>query len=304
MKNDFKNAANDNRPKTNPELERIMPQVQDLAREAGAILMSYYGKNYSVEIKDDDSPVTVADTESSIFLVRGLEQLTHHPVVSEENDFDPEQDGISTYWTIDPLDGTKEFIDQTGGFCVKIALIETYGPNAPQAPGVARPTLGVVYCPAQDVLYASIEGGESFKTKRSGNIDVLSAREAPVKGRLKTLFNQKHADPAEYKRYREIFAEHGVSIPARPATKAGLPRNLRVAEGLYDIHLGTGYAKGPARGSGFIWDVAADHLILGNAGGGMVNLKDGTPISYANARARMPGYLTHGDPNLARKIFP
>lgn len=281
------NLARRGAPCPAPRLFQMMTQVEPLAREAGALLLSYYRKKYTVAIKDDDSPVTVADTESSALLVAGLSRLTPRiPVISEEND----TDGNEMYWAVDPLDGTKEFIDKTGGFCIKIALVAD-----------SRPVAGMVFCPAQDVLYTSVENGPAVKIVRDGPPQRLQTRAAGP--RLTTLFNKKHSDPDEYMTRRDALAEGGLKLPARPRTIPGLPRNLQIAEGLADVHLASGFGSGPLKGSGFVWDAAADHLILANAGGFMVNL-DGTELRYDRPRERMPAYIACGDPALRSRCAP
>lgn len=279
----------------NREHLELLREAAILARNAGTILLQYYGKNHTdlgIELKDDNSPATVADRKSSDFLVSRLTRLTPGiTVVSEENDDAPSS---LTYWAVDPLDGTLEFLDMTKGFCVKIALIRQ-----------ARPVLAAVFCPAQSVLYTGIENGLSLKTVRNQPPRVMQTRPVRIGGTLTTLFNRKHADANEYMVQREAFRELGVLIPARPRIQPGLPRSLQVAEGRADLHVVSGGTPGTdTAGSGYVWDNAPDHLILQNAGGGMMNLTDGLNPSYNRPRDRMPGYVAYGDPFLRTKLFP
>ncbi|MGZ9097545.1 MAG: 3'(2'),5'-bisphosphate nucleotidase CysQ family protein [Micavibrio sp.] len=272
--------------RSDPFLTGLIDPVSNLAREAGAIVMGYHGKTYDIQIKGDESPVTIADKKSSDFLVSALSLLTPGiPVVSEENDVEP---GNSAYWAIDPLDGTKEFIQQTGGFCVKIALINE-----------RRPVLGVIYCPVQDVLYSGVEHGQAIRIHGS-DTRIMQTRACPEKGALSVLFNRKHADPALYKEYRLTLAAGGVFLPVHPKIKPGLPRSMQVAEGRADIHAGTGVRSG----SGFAWDIAADDVILTNAGGILFALPTGEKMIYDRPRDPVPAYLALGDPRLRTKLFP
>lgn len=271
----------------NPALTALIDPVSQMARDAGAIIMGYYGKAYDIQIKGDESPVTIADKTSSDFLVTALSRLTPGiPVVSEENDVEPDEKG--TYWTIDPLDGTKEFIGKTGGFCVKIALIDAL-----------RPVLGVIYCPVQDVLYHGAEHGQAIRIQGQDR-RIMQTRACPEKGALSALFNRKHADPALYKEHRLALAAQGIFLPAQPKTKPGLPRSLQVADGLADVHVGTGVRSG----SGFSWDIAADDVILTNAGGVLCTLPDGGKITYDRPRDPVPPYLALGDARLRTKLLP
>ena len=276
--------------KVNPAYQALLPQISMLAKNAGSLIMDHHGRDYSVEIKDDSSPVTTADKESNLILTSGLSDLTPgYKVVSEENTVTPEAGSDAPFWVIDPLDGTREFIDQTGGFCVKIALIEA-----------SRPVLGVIYCPVQDVLYTGLEHGQPLKTKGDKAPQILKTRFAPEKGALTTLFNRKHADPALYREYRLKMAANDVILPVQPKIKPGLPRSLLVAEGVVDAHAGTGTLDG----SGYAWDVAADDLILALAGGALFSLHDGARLDYARPREKMPPYMAVGDASLRTKLFP
>jgi 3'(2'), 5'-bisphosphate nucleotidase len=258
------------------------------AHTAGGILLNHYGKKIAVTLKDsDNSPVTTADYESSDFLVSRLGTISRAiPVVSEENT----EPGGQTYWAVDPLDGTREFIDQTGGFCVKIGLIHKFEPVA-----------GIVFCPAQNVLYAALKDGPAVKITPDGVMSRITTRSVMESGVLKTLFNKKHGDPAEYRIRRAELAAQGLRLPTRPLVRAGLPRNLRVAEGLADAHLGCGFGAGPAAGSGYVWDVAPDDVILRRAGGRITHY-DGSSLRFDTPRERMPGYIALGDAALVRKL--
>lgn len=258
------------------------------ARQAGGLIMKHYGKNIGVTLKDhDQSPVTAADMESSAFLVSRLGALSPGiPVVSEEND----TPGGRTYWAVDPLDGTKEFISRTRGFCVKIALIHEY-----------EPVVAAVFCPAQNVLYGALKDGPAVKITPDGAIQRITTRTVTKPTPLKTLFNKKHADPAEYKARRAELAAKGLVLSARPLVMPGLPRTLQVAEGLADAHLACGFGAGPSAGSGFVWDAAPDDLILRRAGG-FTALYDGSPLDFSTPRQRMPGYVALGDAGLRARL--
>ncbi len=292
MVKDFNAFASGNgQPAPHPYLQGLLPDVGRIARKAGALIMRYYGQNYAVEIKDDSSPVTTADQESSEYLVASLSALTPaYAVVSEENDtladlgLDMPYD--APYWAIDPLDGTREFIDQTGGFCIKIALIAQ-----------GRPVLGVVYCPVQNALYTGIEHGLAMKAEGHNPPRAITTKKPENRQSLRVLFNRKHADFELYQEVRMALAQGGLDLPETPHIKPSLPRSLQVAEGLADIHAGTGIRKG----SGYVWDLAADDVILTNAGGVIVGVKSGARLDYHYPRSIMPAYLALGDKTLRTK---
>src|SRR5690606_14309369 len=115
-----------------------------LARAAGAAILDVYARDFSVEAKDDDSPLTQADLASHRIICEGLRRLDPAiPVLSEEaaGIAWEERRTWSRYWLVDPLDGTREFVKKNGEFTVNIALVEGH-----------RPVLGVVYAPVFDYL--------------------------------------------------------------------------------------------------------------------------------------------------------
>lgn len=277
---------------------QLLPPVGLIAQHAGAIIMHYYANTdetaLKLEIKDDNSPVTAADKAASDYIVQALTELTPTiPVVSEENDIDPNTANGAPYWVVDPLDGTKEFLARTGGFCVKIALIAE-----------GRPVIGVVYSPVQDVLYMGATGLPAMRQIGSGAIHTIQTRPAaPAEeaGRLRVLFNQTHADPALYDATRERLADI-LHLPETPAIRPGLPRNLQVAQGTADLHVGTGRDETLEKGGGYQWDIAADLVILQAAGGNMQRLKDGGEVLFTAPRDRLPSYIAYGDAALRYRL--
>ena len=278
---------------SNGELAALLRHVRTLAKDAGALVMRFYKAAHApgIEIKADGSPVTQADRESSALIETRLSQIAPGiAVVSEENHTEAPARGI--YWSVDPLDGTREFIARTDGFAVKIALMDH---------GV--PALGVVYAPALYSLYCGLRDG--LATRQTGvNAPIhLSVRENS-KWDLRVLFNATHADLKLYETQRARFLGHGITFPKKPFIHPSLPRNLVVAEGLSDFHMATGTDPTLQHGGGYIWDNAADWLILRNAGGEMRCLTDGAPLTFGDPRERMPSYIAIGDKKLGKKLFP
>ncbi|MXP51322.1 3'(2'),5'-bisphosphate nucleotidase CysQ [Pantoea sp. SoEX] len=142
-----------------------------LARLAGEAIMEIYNNiNYEINQKNDKSPVTNADILSHDILVKGLKNFTPDiPILSEENPISWEiRKNWQSYWLIDPLDGTKEFIKRNNEFTVNIALIEQ---------GI--PTLGVVYAPALDVMYHAIHGDKAYKVVNNETQQIRSCYITP-----------------------------------------------------------------------------------------------------------------------------
>ena len=130
-----------------------MVRLQHLAVAAGTATMQHYHAGMRVERKSDQSPVTIADRAAHAIIVEGLHDWDPTvPVISEEGNIPPLEVRSSwdRFWLVDPLDGTKEFIQQNGEFTVNIALIDE-----------GEPVLGVIYAPALDLLYYAGKGWEA-----------------------------------------------------------------------------------------------------------------------------------------------
>ena len=124
-------------------LNSLAQKVLAIAKEAGDKIMAIYEKDFAIYEKQDTSPLTEADLAAHNVIVNALEAKSDLPILSEESaDISwEERKSWSSYWLVDPLDGTKEFIKKNGEFTVNIALIEN-----------GKPTMGVVYAPALNKL--------------------------------------------------------------------------------------------------------------------------------------------------------
>ena len=183
-KNPEPKAKNQELPKHNPRtknqnslLDTI--DIQDIiaiAKEAGDAIMEIYNRDFTVEYKDDKSPLTEADLKANEIITKGLQSLpskprtqnpeprTPIPLLSEEGRDIPyeERKNWEYFWLIDPIDGTKEFIKKNGEFTVNIALIYK-----------DTPVLGVVYAPALNEIHYAKQGGGAFKAVLSATGSVL-----------------------------------------------------------------------------------------------------------------------------------
>ncbi len=123
------------------DAHRLLTEITPLARDAGAKIMTYYRGEFEVRSKADASPVTAADEAAEEIIIAGLNRLTPDiPVIAEEASAAGKTADVSAgrFWLVDPLDGTKEFVNHRDEFTVNIALIDN-----------RQPVLGVVFAPAQ-----------------------------------------------------------------------------------------------------------------------------------------------------------
>ena len=171
-----------------PELRvsELLDACIEIAEQAGERILTVYGTDFDVETKDDNSPLTRADTESHRCIMAGLQALEEQlPVLSEEGreiDF-ATRSSWSRYWLVDPLDGTKEFIKRNGEFTVNIALVR-----------LGKPVLGVVYVPAKDLYYWAEQGQGAFKQQGEEAAFSIKVR-SPDKKRPGIVASRDHAGP-------------------------------------------------------------------------------------------------------------
>ena len=236
------------------EMNPLLKVAIDAARSAGIVIMEEY-ENPTVLIKDDGSPVTRADTRAHEVLMEALGK-TGHPILSEEADA-----GTFSYsdafWIIDPVDGTRDFIAKTGDFAVMIAFIEH-----------GRPTLGVVYAPAQEKLYFAEKGQGSF---------------LEIGGETQRLHVEKRAENLTCIRSVHHFNEQSASVvKALGATE--IPHgSIGIKSGLIAEQVGDFSFSFGKLGE---WDVAGPEIILTEAGGSATDT-DGDPFTYGNSDHRI-----------------
>ncbi|TLY48791.1 MAG: 3'(2'),5'-bisphosphate nucleotidase CysQ, partial [Gammaproteobacteria bacterium] len=121
-------------------MNSLLNDIVSLAKQAGSQILKIYQSDFTVNYKKDKSPITVADLASHEYICQGLRRITPDlPIISEESDLVSFQKRQSweKYWLIDPLDGTKEFLEKNGEFTINIALIERN-----------KPRLGIIFVPS------------------------------------------------------------------------------------------------------------------------------------------------------------
>lgn len=229
-------------------LEKINVQnVIDIAKQAGDVIMQVYAKDFEVEFKADESPLTEADKQAHNVIVAGLEALgIDIPVLSEEGKgiaYD-ERKAWEYFWLVDPVDGTKEFVKKNGEFTVNIALIHK-----------DTPVLGVVYAPAMNEMYWAKQGEGAFKQDSNGEIAALPKAKQRKEGELIAVASKSHMSE-ETKIFIDEFAKDYKEVSIQ-SIGSSLKLCL-VAEGKADIY--------PRLGPTMEWDTGAAHAIVMEAG--------------------------------------
>jgi len=242
----------------------LLKALQLLVHQAGeAIMQVYQSADFDVETKKDDSPVTKADINAHYVLVDGLAELTPHiAIVSEE---DPASLAVpnenSCYWLIDPLDGTKEFINRNGEFTVNLALIEDN-----------RPSFGFVSTPVDKTLYW---GGKQLGSWRLRDSSLEQLQTQASHNPIRVVASKSHLNEAT----RDFITNLGDTQLIQAGSSLKL---LRIAEGVADIY--------PRLAPTSEWDTAAAQAVLEGAGGNVTKV-DGSPMEYGKADILNPHFV-------------
>jgi 3'(2'), 5'-bisphosphate nucleotidase len=250
--------------------ESLVDPIVALAEDAGRAILEVYSTDFDVQEKQDESPLTQADLASHRWIAAGLASLTPDiPVISEEEglpDFE-ERRQWRRYWIVDPLDGTKEFVNRNGEFTVNIALIDE-----------GRPILGVVHVPVQNRTYVGCEGIGA--ERRDGKTAGVPIRVAGAASQPPRIVGSRSHRGASLDAFLANVGEHDM-VPMGSSLKFCV-----VAEGGADIY--------PRLGPTSEWDTAAAQAVVEQAGGSVVTL-DGKPMKY-NAKADIlnPYFLVIG----------
>ena len=244
-----------------------------IAREAGQAIMAVYEGAFDVQRKNDDSPLTAADMAAHQVITDGLRRLTPRwPVLSEEAaDIPwPERSQWPTYWLVDPLDGTREFIKRNGEFTVNIALIEQN-----------EPVFGVVHAPVTGETWHARQGRNAYR--RVGDVDAQIRTRAPATGTLKVAASRSHRDART-----QAFLD-GMGRIEEVSLGSSL-KFCRIAEGTLDVY--------PRFGPTSEWDTAAAQCVLEAAGGALL-APDGRAFRYNRRETLLNGdFVALGDMTL------
>lgn len=248
-----------------------------IVRAAGEQILAVYRSDFAVRSKADASPVTEADLRAHERIVNGLRELTPPlPIVSEESKPPPfaERRRWSRYWLVDPLDGTREFIDRNGEFTVNIALVEN-----------GEPVLGLVGAPAQAAVFVGDCRGARRRAYRLDARGRTTLRTQPMRGdALRVVASRRHGGNRLEGYIDQLAGSFRVS-------KVAVGSSLKLcilAEGKADLY--------PRLGPTSEWDIAAAHAVLRAAGGDIMR-SDGGVIAY-NAKESFlnPEFLAFADP--------
>ncbi|MFD0982163.1 3'(2'),5'-bisphosphate nucleotidase CysQ [Tropicimonas aquimaris] len=255
------------------DYDRLTTVIRRLALEAGDKIMEIYNADdFEVRAKSDDSPVTAADEAADALISAGLAEAFPDVLVVTEEQSASHAESADSFLIVDPLDGTKEFVQRRGDFTVNIAYVEK---------GV--PVRGVVYAPAKGRLFytdasgASVEETGDFAKDQAGPVKPIKVT-APDNAALMVVASKSHRDQAT----DDYIARYAV----KDMTSAGSSLKFcLVAAGEADLY--------PRLGRTMEWDTAAADAVLRGAGGKMVRFDDHSEFTYGKPGYENPFFIAY-----------
>lgn len=252
------------------DFHTLLPDLVTLADRAGEAVMAVYATDFKVETKDDLSPVTEADIAAEAIILDGLSRLTPDiPAVAEEQMAAgnvPTLNG-DHYWLVDPLDGTKEFLNRNDEFTVNIGLIEG-----------DRPILGVVFAPALQTSYWGAAGRGAYRRDDKFRSSSIAVRTPPDAG-ITVIGSRRHGKGGKMDAFLKPYTVAD-TMSAGSSLKFCL-----IAAGEADVY--------PRFGPTSEWDTAAGHAVLDAAGGRITN-PDGSAFLYRKKDFRNSNFIAWG----------
>lgn len=250
-----------------------LSKLVGISRRAGLKILDWYDGDMGITQKPDDSPLTRADLASHELITAELSsQWPEIPILSEESADIPweTRQNWRQYWLVDPLDGTKEFINRNGEFTVNIALIRDH-----------QPVLGIVHVPVTDTSYFGTRELGAWRQQGSAAASAISVRQPAAQPPV-IVGSRSHANPE-----LTIRLEH---LGEFELTSMGSSLKFcRIAEGKADFY--------PRLGPTSEWDTAAAQAVV-EAAGGQVVRTDASPLEYNRKKIYLnPHFFVFGDPS-------
>ena len=250
------------------QISDIILLIENAGRE---ILKIYSYKEFNIRIKEDNSPVTLADLASDEIIKSGLTEITPGiPVFSEETkeiDFD-QRSQWNPLWILDPLDGTKEFISKNNEFCISLALVFDQ-----------KPVAGFIHAPVSSETWIAIKGEGAHKIVEGKKITLPAFTPSWA---YRITISRSHYNESEAAWIEKLKEQHEAVV----AVQGSAIKFCRIAEGISDIY--------PKFGLIHEWDVAAGHLIIEESGGNVIETSTFSPPIYNKKSYFQPPFVAFG----------
>lgn len=260
-------------------LEKLLNTIDAVcqcAQDAGKIIEQLYSsQDFTVQKKSDNTPVTEADWQAHLHIIKKLAAISSCPIISEES-YKP-SDGFpeGPYWLVDPLDGTKEFINRSGDFTVNIALIHE-----------RFPILGVIYAPLSKELFFASQQRGAFKKDASGKTSKIHSKKPFDLANSTLLVSRSHFEQRE---------ELNKRWPTMKIVRLGSSiKFCRIAEGAADLYVRSANTSE--------WDTGAGQCILEEAGANLLDFS-GQRLSYCKPEMKNNSFIACGDKNIDFRTY-
>jgi 3'(2'), 5'-bisphosphate nucleotidase len=254
-------------------LEKLVTVMRQLSLEAGDKIMEVYNSpDFEIKTKSDESPVTEADEAADAIIAAGLRAAFPDVALVTEEQADSHGQDVSTFLIVDPLDGTKEFINRRGDFTVNIAYVLD-----------GSPVRGIVYAPAKERLFYTDAGGNAveeigpFDKETVGELKSIRVSKPDNEGLL-VVASKSHRDQAT--------DDYLAKYKSKDLKSAGSSLKFcLVATGEADLY--------PRVGRTMEWDTAAGHAVLVGAGGDVVRFDNHQPLRYGKEGFANPFFIAY-----------
>lgn len=241
-------------------------------KQAGEVILEVYARDFDVEYKGDDSPLTEADKAANAVLMEFLRgSYPEIPIISEENKADDYavRKEWKRFWLVDPLDGTKEFIKKNGEFTVNVALIED-----------GAPILGVVYRPTTETFHLGAVGEGAWRISEGKETPLTPQPHYSSLEKVRVVASRSHLTP-EVEQFVADLKAAGKDVEF---LSAGSSLKLcLVAEGAADVY--------PRFGPTMEWDTGAAHAVALAAGRQVNNHETGAALAYNKENLLNPYFI-------------
>ena len=254
----------------NIEHNDLIDALIDLVKESGKSILEIYNSNdMGISYKDDKSPLTLADKASNKIICSKLKELTPDiPILSEEGKNIPyeERKKWTTFWLIDPIDGTKEFINKNGEFSVNIALINHY-----------QPILGIVYAPVLNTIWYGSASHGSFKIENDAKPKKINVSKYNDNEIIKVVSSRSHSNNSKLEKFLIDYPKHELVFMGSSI------KICLVADGTAHMY--------PRLGPTMEWDTGAAHAVVKFSGGKITDFEDDNELSYNKENLLNPSFL-------------
>ena len=248
----------------NTELKKITENLLDTFLEAGKLAKTISSRGVKITVKDDNTPVTDGDLAVDKMLSKKILSLTPSiPIISEETVNVEKENKNTSFWLIDPIDGTKDYIKKKDEYTLNAALIIDL-----------KPAIGIIYAPEKDRLFFSYGIGGAFEI-RKGIKTTLNCMKKTEKGKIFALHNSNKLTPdiLEVHKKNKVFSFIKMSSSLKFCI---------IAAGEADLYA--------AKARAYEWDIAAGHAIVEHSGGSITTL-GGKNILYGKQEYKNPAIL-------------